>query len=161
MTGENASIRKKRSARIAAIQGLYNQSVTKHNYSPEQMMEQLLGQWQETNNKDDIDWEIKDTPDKALLRSLLVGVHEHLDAIQPKLHAVVKENWSLERMSPILQAILQLGVYELMFEPKRNRKIIVDEYTKITSSFFDNPELGFIHSALNMLASELRPDNGE
>lgn len=154
---QHKSLREKHSARLAAVQALYNADVVKSTKTVEQLVRMIMDQWQDPSNKTDDEWEVKDKPHKTLLLSLVQGVTDHLAEINAQVDSVIKSDWKQERMSPILVAVLQCSIYELQFKPDVKTPIIVDEYTSIVQQFFDEPELGFMHSALRQLAERIRP----
>ena len=150
------SLAKKRSARLAAVQTLYRADVLGSTVPAERLVEQTLEQWAGNSRDSNPDWEVDSPPDKALLRGIVAGVREHVDAIDEQMYRVIKENWSAERMGPVLRSLLRCAVWELAYT-ERKAPVLIDEYTTITSGFFDEPELGYMHSALQQLAAQLRP----
>ncbi len=153
---DRASIQRKRSARMAAIQGLYNLAVTGAKTPLPVLREQLLQQWKDSIAHQDSEWPSDAQPEHALLDDLLQGVATHRESIDVTLNSIIKDNWKTERMSPVMLATLRCAIYELTHHPERPTAIIIDEYVTITSGFFDNPELGFVNSALHQLSEQLR-----
>jgi N utilization substance protein B len=68
------------------------------------------------------------------------------------MQEVLSEQWKRERMSPVLVAILQCGIFEMFFAREISPKIVIDEYARLTRHFFEEPEVHFVHAALSKLA---------
>lgn len=156
MSEAHTSLRRKRSARIAAVQALYNRSIVNSKLAPEKLATQITEQWRDSIANKEEEWPDTELPEVALLSELLAGVMEHQESIDTTMRSVIKENWKPERMSPVMLSVLRCAIYELQHQKQREAAIILDEYVTIAGGFFDDPELGFIHSALQRLAGELR-----
>lgn len=149
---ERLSLRRKRSARIAAVQGLYNRDITATKMAPEKQVDQLLGQWQDSIRLKDEEWPSFDMPERAMLLDILCGAVAHHDDIEATLQGYIKDNWKAERMDTTLMAILRAATYELHYKPERSAAVIVDEYITIASGFLDESSLAFTNSVLKRIA---------
>jgi N utilization substance protein B len=155
------SLRRKRIARVAAVQALYNRSVLSSQLSAEKLATHVSEQWRDSIAEKEEDWG-DEAPEQALLQEVISGVMKNEADIDATLRTVIKENWRPERMSPVMLNILRCAIYELQHHTERKDAILLDEYVSIAAGFFDDPELGFIHSALQRLAQSLRaPDMAE
>lgn len=150
----NASLQKKSAARMAAVQSLYTlsfhdtrPSIAKqiaslkerlHNNQGEQKL--LVGKAVEPNYK--------------LVETLLTGIEDNADEINHRIDGVFSGDWTRDRTSPILIAILQCSVYELFFSKEINPKIILDEYSRLTRHFFGDAEVDFVYGALASLVQQ-------
>ncbi len=157
MSEERLSLQKKRSARIAAIQGVYHSLVMDKPLNPEQQAEQLIAQWKEPANAQDAEWEHETPPESALLYRLLNGVASHFDALTSDVESLVKEGWSSKRMNPVMRGLLIVASCEFQHHDDVKTPILLSEYSDIAAGFLDEPELGFAHSALQQLAEKHRP----
>lgn len=154
------SLRRKRAARLAAVQALYNRQVTESPLSAEKLAEQVSSQWRDSLTAQEAEWPGDELPEQALLKEIITGVIAHEAAIDHSMGSVIKENWRPERISPVMRNILRCAIYELQHHTERKDAILIDEYASIAAGFFDESELGFVHSALQRLAQSLRaPDN--
>jgi N utilization substance protein B len=149
-----ASLRRKSSARLAAVQCLYRLRLMGEEMSAETLLEEYLAQW-----KDD-----KDTgahvisrdaePDKAFLRKLLSGLLEKREDIDVLIRAALSDKWTMERMSPLLLSLLACAIYEMRFAGPLAPAIVINEYVTLTGRFFETPEMGFVNGLLDSLAKE-------
>jgi len=152
------SLRRKRSARTAAVQRLYSLSMQQTRPAIDTLVNSLMEQWKDSIQSEEEGYSDEDMPDRVLLHRILLGATQHSARIDEALPLVIKENWTIERMNPVVLATLRCATYELLYLTDTKAPILLDEYVTIASSFTDNPELGFVHSALQTLARALRPD---
>lgn len=154
---ERESLRRKRSARMAAIQGIYNYTITGSKMRAEILYKNLMSQWQQSVSEQNEEWLVDDMPEATLLKKILDGVIGHAADIDSTLQTVIKENWKPERMDPVMIAALRCAIYELKYHPEIHTAILVDEYVTITKEFTDGNELAFFNSAIQTLTAALRP----
>lgn len=147
------SLRKKSSARVAAVQCLYQMRVTGEHPTPEALLTNYLEHWQADHDGKDRAFSKEAEPDKSLLRKLLNSVEEHADAIDALIRASLTEKWTVERMSPLLLSILSCALAELRFLNTLNPAIVIDEYVTLTGRFFETAEMGFVNGLLDTLAT--------
>ena len=147
------SLRKKSSARVAAVQCLYKMKVTGEQLAPEKLMEHYLDHWQEDHAGEERAFSKEAEPDKSLLRKLLATSSEHAGDIETTIRASLTEKWTMERMSPLLLAIITCALVELHFLRSLSAPIIIDEYVTITGRFFEASEVGFVNGLLDKLSA--------
>lgn len=145
----NRSLQEKSASRLAAAQLLYQVALTDAAINAEKLMHGYSEQLAE-EGKSAI------RPNMAYLRKLLSGVAEHGEALEPWVDKMLVADWKKERMSPLLLAILRLGVFELAHFPELPAPVIISEYTGLSERFFGEAETGFVGAALAALARELR-----
>ena len=78
---------------------------------------------------------------------------EDLDKI---ISTAVSEGWQNDRLEALLQAILRAGLAEFFVNPTLDTPIIINEYTDITRSFYDGPEVALVNAVLNKFANIIR-----
>ena len=147
------SLRKKTSARIAAVQCLYQRKLTGENLLPEKMLENHMAHWQEDHEGGDRAFSKDAEPDKGLLRKLLITAVEHHDRIDTIIRSALTDKWTVERMSPLMLAILTGALVELKFLGTLSAPIVIDEYVTLTGRFFEGAEVGFVNGILEHLAA--------
>ncbi len=84
----------------------------------------------------------------AYARRLVEGTHENLAAIDAVIrrHA---ENWRLERMPAIDRNILRLAVYEMLYETRVPKVVIVDEAIELAKRFGAENSGRFVNGLLD------------
>lgn len=150
------SLRRKRSARIAAVQALYSYAMSANRPTADGLIAQLQTQWQESIAARDAEWPGEDLPEQSMLRDVISGVLGHLQAIDEQLQAVIREDWRDARMDPVMIALFRCATYELAYRTDRKLPMLIDEYVTIASGFFEENNLSYIHSALQRLGQQLR-----
>ncbi len=68
----------------------------------------------------------------------------------------LKKGWKIEFLNQLLYAILCVGVYEIIHCPKVPVKVVLNEYTNISSDFLSKKETAFVNSILENIAKEYR-----
>jgi N utilization substance protein B len=149
-----ASLRQKSAARMAAVQCLYTLAVGGESLSPAQQVQILKKQL--VNNKTEQKLQVGESiePNYKLVETILDGIEKRGVEINVRLNNTLNDSWKRERMSPLLLAILQCGIFELFFDKEVNQKIVIDEYTRLTRHFFADAEVDFVHAALSKLARQ-------
>lgn len=147
------SLRKKSSARLAAVQCLYKMKVTGETPSAEKLMNNYLDHWQDDHDGEDRAFSKDAEPDKSLLRKLLTASIDNASEVDGIIRNSMTEKWTMERTSPLLLAIITCALVEMRFIATLSAAIIIDEYVTITGRFFESAEMGFVNGLLDKLAT--------
>lgn len=150
----NMSLQKRTAARMAAVQCLYTLAINGEALSPAQQV--VLLKKQLSNNRSEQKLQVGEAvePNYKLMESLLDGIEKWGPDIDKRLNSTLSAQWKRERMSPLLVAILRCGIFELFFDRDVNPKIIVNEYARLTRSFFAEAEVDFVFAALSKLSHQ-------
>ena len=127
------SILKKTASRICSTQVLYGASFVENeidlliksyvdNYLPSFLIELGI-------KKIDID----------LFNSITKGVHKNISSIDNIISKHLSEKWSFNRLSETEKSVLRLATYELCYDKKFKKIIIINEYISIIETFGGNP----------------------
>jgi transcription antitermination factor NusB len=60
----------------------------------------------------------------------------------------------VELVNPLIRAIISVALCELLMSDAMNKKIIISEYVKISSSFFNKKEVGFVNALLDKFVKD-------
>ena len=153
---QNPSLQKKSAARTAAVQCLYTLAVGEQTLSPAQQVAALKQQLSGNTGEQKLQVGVPLEPNYKLLETILEGVEKWRTDIDTRIDRVLSKEWARERTSPLLIAILQCAVFELLFDKDMSAKIVIDEYTRLTRSFFTDAEVDFVYGALSKLAQPLK-----
>ena len=129
----HVSVRKKTASRICSTQVLYGASFVESeidlliksyvdNYLPSFLIELGI-------KKIDID----------LFNSITKGVYKNISSIDNIISKHLSEKWSFNRLSETEKSVLRLATYELCYDKKFKKIIIINEYISIIESFGGNP----------------------
>ncbi|MDE3060095.1 MAG: transcription antitermination factor NusB [Pseudomonadota bacterium] len=148
----NPSLQKKAAARMAAAQCLYTAAVNKEALAPTQRINALKARLADNRDEQKLTVGQPVEPNYKLAEALLAGVADRQVEIDALLDSALKVGWTRARMSPLMVAILQCAIFELRFGKEISPKIVIDEYTRLTRSFFADDEVNFVHGCLSQLA---------
>ena len=140
---------RKAKARQIAVQGLYN--ILLLSKQPEEMDVFLSGLIDSASKTKKIQI------DRKHAKLLLDGVLFRRDDLEKLIDANLKEK---RNMSPLVQAILLAGAFELLVMEETPVKVVISEYLSVTDLYFENPERPFIHGMLDAIARSARLGHG-
>lgn len=149
----NLSLRRKSSARQAAVQALYQLAMTGDEFKPEKLVANFRATLEE--NPDDREM-VNVPPHYGLMETLLSGVREHQAEIDALIDANLSASWKRDRLSALSLAILRTAIYELRFQPDTKTPVLLSEYGNLAGKFLDAGEVDFVTALLNKLAPDLR-----
>ena len=153
-TKPNSSLQQKAAARMAAVQSLYTLAINGEKLSPAQQVIILKKALAGNTDEQKLRVGNKVEPNYKLMETILDGIEKRGLEINLRLDSTLNQEWKRERMSPLLLAILQCGIFELFFDKDVNQKIILDEYTRLSRHFFADAEVNFVHAALSKLVRQ-------
>lgn len=78
------------------------------------------------------------------------------EAIDALIVPVLAAHWKLERLDPVIRALLRAAVAELVDFADTHTRVIIDEYLRVAHSFFPERETRFVNGVLDRLARQLR-----
>ena len=77
--------------------------------------------------------------DIELFNSITKGVYQNISSIDNIISKHLSEKWSFNRLSETEKSVLRLATYELCYDKKFKKIIIINEYISIIESFGGNP----------------------
>jgi N utilization substance protein B len=131
----------RRSARLAAVQALYQMELTGND--AETVAEEFC------QHRFQVD---EDPADEELFRQIVAGVPHHQTDVDRALASSLNKDWKLQRIDSILRAILRAAAFELIARDDVPARVVIDEYIEIARRFFDAEECGFVNAVLDRLA---------
>lgn len=142
---------RRRLARVAAIQVLYQSAMTRAQVSA------VAKQFEEHRLGEEIDGFLLDV-DLGFFRRLTRGIATEAGALTLLVQEAL-QNRQFARLEYVLQAILIAGAFELQAFTDVPARSIIDEYTEIAAAFFDEGERSLVNAVLDRLAHGMRPDD--
>ena len=79
------------------------------------------------------------------------------DALATLLTATLAEDWPMERLDPVLRALLRAAAAELWMSDGPPGRVVINEYLDIAHGFFDGDIPNMANGVLDRLARRLRP----
>jgi N utilization substance protein B len=80
------------------------------------------------------------------------------DTIDRMLAEALPPEWPLNRLDPVLRALMRAGSAELMMQGGPPARVVINEYLDVAHGFFAGEEPGMANGVLDRLAHLLRPD---
>jgi transcription antitermination protein NusB len=141
---------RRRAARLAAIQALYQMEITGEaaGYVADEFVAFRFGCEPEIT--------ALGPPDEEFFAAILAGVPRQQDEIDAAINGALSEKWRLSRVDSILRAILRAGVFELIGRKDVPAKAVIDEYVELAHAFATEEEAGFVNAALDAIARQKR-----
>jgi N utilization substance protein B len=136
-------------ARLAVVQGLYQQEQTDQN------SQQIAKEFLEFRFEEKEDT-INPAPDRVYFQKLIEAIPEKLILIDAEIQNYLGDKWKVERLSSVVRALLRCACYELMFEPLVPTAVVLNEYIEVGRSFLDEREIKFINGILDNIAKSVR-----
>lgn len=141
---------KRGTARLAAVQALYQMDVTG------QGMLEVAAEYEAHRLGKEVDGEQYLAADPQWFRAILSGVVENQRTIDPMIHQSLTPDWPLSRIDSTLRAIMRAGVYELLTKPDLPVAVVVSEYVDIAKAFYEEDEPGLVNAVLDRVARRVR-----
>lgn len=94
--------------------------------------------------------------DAELFTKIVREVQKRKDDIDNTILASFSPGWDKDRIELLLQSILRAGIGEFFAQPNLDAPIIINEYTDITRSFYDGPEVRLVNAVLDKFAKVIR-----
>jgi N utilization substance protein B len=143
---------KRRSARLAAVQALYQIEIAR--IEPDAVVLEFL----QHRVSEEIDGQVLGELDQALFAELVRESHARIGELDDMLSAVVDENWSVERLDTLMRVLLRAGLYELAYKLEVPARAIIAEYVALAHDFFFGKEPAMVNGMLDRLARSLREE---
>ena len=85
------------------------------------------------------------------LYPVLSAVLEKQSEYQVFVEQSLQKNWSLDRISKVVLAILYVAMYELALSKKESYGLIITGYLELTESFNHEQEIRFVNAVLDKM----------
>lgn len=143
---------KRGSARLAAVQALYQMDLSSTSVTAIVQEYESLRIGQEVDGEEYLDADI------GWFRGIVSGVVELQKTLDPMIHEALPQDWPLSRLDILLRSVLRSGVFELMKRKDVPAKVVINEYMDVAKAFFEEDEPRLVNGVLNNIARELRED---
>lgn len=146
----NPSVAKRSSARLAAVQALYQMEMT--GITGEQaLLDSKTRRSEEPRGR-------MAEPDTSLLNQIVRGVSSDTARLDAPISEALTGDWTVERLEAVLRAIIRAGAWELLARPQTPTRVCISEWVDVAHAFYSGPEPGLINAVLDRLAQTLRSE---
>lgn len=154
--GKPAKPRTRTASRVAAVQALFQSEQARDSAETviDQFVRHRLGELPGTGGFED--GRVPDAEVPLFSRIVRSAVHQQ-DTIDRMLAEALPEDWPLERLDPVLRALLRAAGAELAMSGGAPAKVVINEYLDVARGFFTGPEPGLANAVLDRMARLLRP----
>ena len=90
--------------------------------------------------------------------AIVLGASIRAAEIDALIAAVLPGGWSLDRIDPVIRALLRAGCFELRAGDDVPGRVVRDDYVPSANAFFEGVQTGCAHSMLDALARRVRPE---
>ena len=145
-------------ARVAAVQALFQSEAGGE--SAEAVIDQFVRHRIGTLGSED-GFEDGRVPqaDVPLFSRIVRGAAKDSETIDAAIAGHLSGSWTLERLDPVLRALLRAAAAELWAGAADTpAKVVINEYMDIAHGFFDAEEPRFANGVLDALARQMRGD---
>ena len=147
-----ARARLRRSARLAAVQALYQMDIGGLGAKAviTEFRDHRFGAQGE--GPDYIE------ADEDFFEDLVAGVVRKQAVVDPAIDELLADGWRMGRLDATVRAILRAGGFELFHRDDVPARVVIDEYVDIANAFFEGSEPKFVNAALDKCARQARTD---
>jgi N utilization substance protein B len=155
MNTPNPRSQARSSARLAAVQALYQQQMEKTPLARllDEFHQHRLGRTVDDDEHGDV---VYAEAEVAFFDDIVRGVDARREEIDEALAARLAGGWTLARLDKTMLQVLRAGAYELIARPDVPAGAAINEYVDVAKAFFDDREAKFVNGILDALAREVR-----
>ncbi len=152
--------RSRSTARLAAVQALYDADVTGDSVETllKHFIDDAIGSRAIVTDEDDeTETEVVLTaPDPLLLAAILRGSLGEAAKLDEIVANALSGDWNIDRLEAVLRAILRAAAFELTAMPDTPVRVVISEYVDIAGAFYAGPEPGLVNAVLDRIARVVR-----
>jgi N utilization substance protein B len=146
----NERARSRSTARLAAVQALYQQEMES---TP---MAKLLDEFHQHRLGQTIEDVHYADAEVAFFDDLMRGVDARRVEIDEAITARLARGWSLDRLDKPMRQILRAGTYELIARADVPVATVISEYVDVADAFYAKKEKSFVNGLLDAVAKAVR-----
>jgi N utilization substance protein B len=153
--------RPRTAARVAAVQALFQseQGQTSAETVIDEFVRHRLGMLPGRDGRPLGGFEDGRAPDAnvPLFSRIVRTATQQQDKIDAMLSGALSADWPIEKLDPVLRAVMRAGAAELCMADGPPAKVVINEYLDVAHGFFDGDEPRMANGVLDRLAHQLRP----
>ncbi len=99
-------------------------------------------------------------PDGELLAHVVRGAVAQRELLDEMVGGSLSGDWTVDRLEPILLAILRCGAFELLQRPDVPTKVVITEYLDVAHAFYSGSEPKLVNAVLDRISKVARDSEG-
>jgi N utilization substance protein B len=146
--------RPRTSARVAAVQALFQAEQAQA--SAERVIDEFVRH--RLGAEPGLGFEDGRSPDAnvPLFARIVRTATTQQDELDGLLAATLSADWPMERLDPVLRALLRAGAAEMWMSDGPPARVVINEYLDVAHGFFDGEIPNMVNGVLDRLARQLR-----
>jgi N utilization substance protein B len=143
-------------ARVAAVQALFQSEQTGESTETvaDQFIRHRIGAGEGADSFEDGGVPLAHIP---LFQAILGAAATGAEAGDAEIRAHLQKDWTLERLDPVLRAVLRAAAAELLAGKEPPARVVINEYLDVVRGFLDEETSRFANGVLDAMAHALRP----
>ena len=97
--------------------------------------------------------EIEDKDALDFLRTTFKGINENKDSIRDLISSNLKKDWSINRISKVNLAILEIAIYEIKYK-ELPFKVVINEAVELAKKYGDDSAHVFVNGVLASIVNK-------
>ena len=93
---------------------------------------------------------------KKFIKDVVNGTIERNDLITEELENHLKEDLILSHLDKLFQVIIKCAVFEFLYKPKTNKKVIIKEYLNASNFFIEDSQIKYLNALLDKISKKIR-----
>ena len=93
---------------------------------------------------------------KKFIKDIVNGTLERNDLITQELETHLKEDLILSHLDKLFQVIIKCAVFEFLYKPKTNKKVIIKEYLNASNFFIEDSQTKYLNALLDKISKKIR-----
>jgi N utilization substance protein B len=152
-TGGGSAKARRKAARLAAVQALYQVDLSGTN------TETVVGEFIKHRLGHEVDGDTYVAADPQLFSDILRGASARQTELDTMLTSCLDATWPVDRLERLTRAILRAGAFELLVNVETHPRIVISEYVDVAHAFFAGREPAMVNGVLDKLARAIRADD--
>jgi N utilization substance protein B len=143
-------------ARVAAVQALFQSEQTGESAETvaDQFIRHRIGPGQGAATFEEGGIPLAHVP---LFQAILGAAATGAETADAEIRAHLQKDWTLERLDPVLRAVLRAAAAELLTGPEPPARVVINEYLDVVRGFLDEETARFANGVLDAMAHALCP----
>lgn len=150
MAKVNERARSRSTARLAAVQALYQQEMEGTSLA------RLLDEFHQHRLGQEIEDVLYADAEVSFFDDLVKGVDARRTEIDAAIASHLAKGWTLDRVDRPMRQMLRCGTYELIARIDVPTATVISEYVDVADAFYDKREKGFVNGLLDAVARAVR-----
>ena len=98
---------------------------------------------------------------KRYIKDVVLGTIERNEVIKDELKNHLSDDLQFKKLDKIFQVIIKSAIFEFLYKPNINTKIIIKEYLDASNFFLEVSQTKYLNAILDKIAKKIRINNNE